>query len=163
MKNTGAGKFSRASYDANNQWGIDQVSSFIVSRGFEIIPKRGEDYGIDIAAIRAGEIVYLEAEVKTNYEWTCRDDFKFPTVSFHAWVLVALHIAWLRSIVLHLSFHNSGCVLCRSTYRYTQVADNLWLGFDDANLNLVRLVRDSVFIFKAVRTTPYIDNHHPFA
>lgn len=84
MRNTGAGKFSRASYDANNQWGIDQLSSFIVSKGFEIIPKRGEDYGIDIAAIRAGEIVYLEAEVKTNYPWTCREDFKFPTVSFLA-------------------------------------------------------------------------------
>lgn len=84
MKNTGAGKFSRASYIENNQWGIDQLSSYIVSNGFEIVPKSGEDYGIDITATRQGEVVYFEAEVKENYQWTCREDFKFPTVSFLA-------------------------------------------------------------------------------
>jgi len=84
MRNTGAGKFSRASYNEDNDWGIQQVSSFVVSRGYEVIPKREEDYGIDIAAIKKGELVFLEAEVKVNYPWTCRDDFPFPTVSFLA-------------------------------------------------------------------------------
>jgi|688.fasta_scaffold45897_4 malate/lactate dehydrogenase len=79
---TPAGKFVKSSYDENNAWGIAKVEQLAREAGYEIIPKRGETYGIDIAAIKKGEIILLEAEVKINYPWTSREDFPFPTVSF---------------------------------------------------------------------------------
>lgn len=77
-----AGEFSKEQYKANDKWGIDRVTKFLVSRGFDIETKEEEDYQVDIVAEKEGKIYFYEAEVKTGYPFTGSEDYKFPTVSF---------------------------------------------------------------------------------
>lgn len=78
-----ARKFVQESYDANDDWGKQIVMDFLRSKGFEIIEKE-EDYKVDIEArhIARGLVLKFEVEVKHRYPWTCKDDFKFDSVSF---------------------------------------------------------------------------------
>lgn len=75
-------KFSKKDYDKNNDWGMAVLKDVLVARGYEIVGKDQEDYDIDIVAVRNGQAEFFEVEVKHNYPWTDRSDFKFDTVSF---------------------------------------------------------------------------------
>jgi hypothetical protein len=75
-------RFVEESYDKHNDWAIAKVSEYLEHRGYTIVKKEKEDYGIDIKAERNGETIYVEAEAKEDYPWTDLDSFKFSTVSF---------------------------------------------------------------------------------
>ena len=80
-----AGKFVESSYHKNNDFAINIINQFLIRRGYTIIQKQTEDYGIDIKAIdKNGKIQFFEAEVKSGRSFTTRDSFPFPTVSFLA-------------------------------------------------------------------------------
>jgi hypothetical protein len=82
--NKGAGRFSAGSYKRNNSWGIERLKTYLRGQGFELQQAKEEDFGIDVTAFRSGKKWQFEVEVKTNYPFTCKEDFKFPTVSFLA-------------------------------------------------------------------------------
>lgn len=77
-----AQKFSRESYEMNDQWGIDKITRYLTARNFFVWDKEVEDYDVDILAEKNGKIFRYEAEVKTGYSFTSVEDFRFPTVSF---------------------------------------------------------------------------------
>lgn len=74
--------FVQESYDKSDAWGQSVVKEWLVSRGFVIKWKEAEDYGLDIIAVKDGVPEYFEVEVKTNYSWTGKEDFRFDSVSF---------------------------------------------------------------------------------
>ena len=72
--------FIQESYDTYNQKGIKLLSDYIVSKGYEIVPKE-EDFNIDIIAYKKGEKFLFEAEMKKDVSITTSEAF-FKTVSF---------------------------------------------------------------------------------
>jgi hypothetical protein len=76
-----ARKFVQESYDRNDAWGRKLITEMLDARGYNVLDKP-EDFGIDIVAERNGVVEFFEVEVKHNYPWNNRDDFKFDTVSF---------------------------------------------------------------------------------
>ena len=77
-----AGEYSKHQYEVNNKWGIDRITSYLKSRGFNVHDKAEEDYDVDIIADKGGHTFKYEAEVKTGYSFTCKEDYRFDTVSF---------------------------------------------------------------------------------
>ena len=73
--------FIQDSYDTYNQKGIQLLSDYIVSKGYEIFPKEREDYDIDIVAQKNGKIYLFEAEMKKDKSITTPENF-YRTVSF---------------------------------------------------------------------------------
>jgi hypothetical protein len=82
MSNYEGRKFSKKDYDKDDAWGTEILRQVLIARGYELVPKEKEDYGIDIVGVRNGLPEFFEVEVKHNYPWTDREDFKFDTVSF---------------------------------------------------------------------------------
>ena len=81
---TEAGKFVKDSYDNNNDFAINIVQNFLINKGYTITTKIIEDYNIDIEAKKNNITKLFEVEVKTGYQFTNRESFKFNTVSFLA-------------------------------------------------------------------------------
>lgn len=75
-------KFNKESYDRSNQWGINLVTEYLISKGYVVKSKDVEDMLVDIVASKDGIEKSYEVEVKTGYKFTSKDDFKFDTVSF---------------------------------------------------------------------------------
>ena len=75
-------KFNRKSYDDNNQWAIDIITSFLENNGYDCPPKP-EDYKADISAFKDGKEKLFEAETKYTF-FEDESTFPFPTVSFAA-------------------------------------------------------------------------------
>jgi hypothetical protein len=73
--------FIQDSYDTYNQKGIQLLSDYIVSKGYEIFLKEKEDYDIDIVAQKNGKIYLFEAEMKKDKSITTPENF-YRTVSF---------------------------------------------------------------------------------
>jgi hypothetical protein len=74
-------KFIQESYDRNNSWSIELVSNFFKHKGYSIHNEE-EDYNIDFS-IKKGDIhKHIEVEVKSNYPFRSKEDFRFSTVSF---------------------------------------------------------------------------------
>ena len=74
-------KFIEKSYERSNAWGISLASEHIKSHGW-LITRDDENYDIDIEAKRHDKILHLEVEAKSNYPWTCQEDYPFDSVSF---------------------------------------------------------------------------------
>ena len=66
--------FIQESYDTYNQKGIKLLSDYIVSKGYEIVPKE-EDFNIDIVAHRNGDTRLFEAEMKKDISITTPEAF----------------------------------------------------------------------------------------
>jgi hypothetical protein len=72
--------FIQESYDTYNQKGIKLLSDFLVSKGYQIVPKE-EDFNIDIIAYQGSTMYLFEAEMKKDVSITTQEAF-FKTVSF---------------------------------------------------------------------------------
>lgn len=77
-----ARKFVKESYDKNDEWAKERVSKLLESKGYDVHISDVEDYGVDITATKGDKTIYVEAEVKHNYQWTNKGDYRFDTVSF---------------------------------------------------------------------------------
>lgn len=76
-------KFRRDSYNDSNQLGINLITGFLRRRGFDV-PKRPEDYMVDIHAYKNNIKYLIEAEVRRGLNFTSANSFPFDTVSFLA-------------------------------------------------------------------------------
>ena|SRR5690606_8187821 len=76
-------KFVQECYDRSDKLGRDLLEKYLKTNGWEIISNE-ENFLHDIIAEKDGKIQYFEVELKDKYEFTTRQSFKFPTVSFLA-------------------------------------------------------------------------------
>jgi hypothetical protein len=81
---TEAGKFSKKSYNTNDQYAKDIFINFITKKRKHKMISEEENYEHDIVTEKNGKLFYWEVEVKRNYPFTNENDFKFPSVSFLA-------------------------------------------------------------------------------
>lgn len=77
----GARKFSKESYNNNDNFAKELFIKFIIQKGHTIINSE-ENYEHDIITEKDGKTYYFEVEVKHNYPFTDKKSFKFSTVSF---------------------------------------------------------------------------------
>jgi len=75
-------EFSPEQYERCNDFGISIIEDYLRSRDYIIHEKEEEDYDIDITSEKDGVIFKYEAEVKTRYSFTSKEDYRFDTVSF---------------------------------------------------------------------------------
>jgi len=80
-KQFGARKFNQEDYDRCDTYAKEKVMHYLSEYGHKIIQSE-EDYKHDIITEKNGHTFYFEVEVKTNYPFTDRGTFPFPTVSF---------------------------------------------------------------------------------
>jgi hypothetical protein len=66
--------FIQESYDTYNQKGIKLLSDFLVSKGYQIVPKE-EDFNIDIIAYQGSTMYLFEAEMKKDVSITTQEAF----------------------------------------------------------------------------------------
>jgi hypothetical protein len=78
----GAGKFSQESYDKNDELAKEIFIKYITTIKEHKIINSEENYDHDVITEKDGKTFYFELEMKRNYPWTSRDDFKFDSVSF---------------------------------------------------------------------------------
>lgn len=76
-----ARKFSKKSYDKNDEYAKNKISKYLIERGHEIIQDK-ENYNHDLITKKNGVVFYFEFEVKRNYPFTKKEDYKFDSVSF---------------------------------------------------------------------------------
>lgn len=76
-----ARKFSSQSYEDNDGYAKAKIKDFLVKRGHKVV-KDEEDFNHDLVTFKDGITFYFECEVKRNYPFTNRSDYKFSTVSF---------------------------------------------------------------------------------
>ena len=76
-----ARKFSKKSYDENDEYAKNKISKYLIKRGHKIIQDK-EDYNHDLITKKNGVVFYFEFEVKRNYPFTKKEDYKFDSVSF---------------------------------------------------------------------------------
>ena len=76
-----ARKFSKKSYDENDEYAKKKISNFLIKRGHKIIQDK-EDYNHDLVTKKDNVTFYFEFEVKRNYPFINEKDYKFNTVSF---------------------------------------------------------------------------------
>lgn len=102
MKYT-ARKFNQTSYNENDKYAKNKIKKYLINRGHKIL-KEVEDYDHDLVTERDGKKFYFEFEVKRNYPFTGKDDYKFNSVSFLG-----------RKLRLHLINPFYYCILCYET------------------------------------------------
>ena len=73
--------FSIKSYEDNDSYAKEKFKTFIKNKG-HVILSDVEDYNHDIITEKDGKKYYFELEVKRNYPFTNKNDFKFNSVSF---------------------------------------------------------------------------------
>tara|TARA_S200002703_G_scaffold157391_1_gene165074 strand:- start:1616 stop:2068 length:453 start_codon:yes stop_codon:yes gene_type:complete len=78
---TRAGVFRKDDYDELNDYAISMITEFLQFFGYDV-PKKAEDFTIDIEAYRNGNKYRIEAEVRSDLWFTERETFPFDTVSF---------------------------------------------------------------------------------
>lgn len=78
---TKAGVFRKDDYDELNDYAINMITKFLQFFGYDV-PKKEEDYTIDIEAYRNNKKYRVEAEVRSDLWFTDRETFPFDTVSF---------------------------------------------------------------------------------
>jgi hypothetical protein len=78
----GARKFSQKSYKDNDSLAKDLFSKYITNKRGHNIIKAEEDFLHDIVTEKGGVKYYFELEMKRNYPFTSRRDYKFSSVSF---------------------------------------------------------------------------------
>ena len=78
---TKAGVFRKDDYDELNSYAIDMITEFLQFFGYDV-PKKEEDFTIDIEAFRDGKKYRIEAEVRSDLWFEERETFPFDTVSF---------------------------------------------------------------------------------
>lgn len=83
MQRTKAGVFRPEDYKEFNSYAIDKITQFLNRRGF-YVPAKKEDYTIDIHAWKNNKLYRIEAEVRSDLNFTTRETFPFNTVSFLA-------------------------------------------------------------------------------
>lgn len=76
-----ARKFSKKSYDENDEYAKIKITKFLINRGHKVIQDE-ENYNHDLVTIKNGMMFYFEFEVKRNYPFTSKEDYKFSSVSF---------------------------------------------------------------------------------
>lgn len=76
-----ARKFSKKSYNENDEYAKNKISKYLIERGHEIIQDK-ENYNHDLITKKNGVVFYFEFEVKRNYPFTKKEDYKFDSVSF---------------------------------------------------------------------------------
>tara|TARA_R110000803_G_scaffold35795_1_gene77227 strand:+ start:329 stop:781 length:453 start_codon:yes stop_codon:yes gene_type:complete len=76
-----AREFSKKSYDDNDEYAKKKISNFLIKKGHKIIQYE-ENYNHDLITEKNESIFYFEFEVKRNYPFTNKEDYKFNTVSF---------------------------------------------------------------------------------
>jgi len=76
-----ARKFSKKSYDNNDEYAKKKISNFLIKKGHEIIQYK-ENYNHDLETKKNDSLFYFEFEVKRNYPFTNKEDYMFDTVSF---------------------------------------------------------------------------------
>lgn len=77
----GARKFSMEEYVRSDDYAKVRLKTYLVGRGHEVI-KDVEDYSHDLVTMKDGEEYYFEFEVKRNYPFNGKNDYKFNSVSF---------------------------------------------------------------------------------
>jgi hypothetical protein len=102
--------FIQESYDTYNQKGIKLLSDYLVSKGYEIVPKE-EDFNIDIVAHRNGDTRLFEAEMKKDISITTPESF-YKTVSFLSRKKKFAEKNWF--IYFIISNRNSGAIWASS-------------------------------------------------
>jgi hypothetical protein len=102
--------FIQESYDTYNQKGIKLLSDYLVSKGYEIVPKK-EDFNIDIVAHRNGDTRLFEAEMKKDISITTPEAF-YKTVSFLSRKKKFAEKNWF--IYFIISNRNSGAIWASS-------------------------------------------------
>tara|TARA_R110001606_G_C14841753_1_gene585846 strand:+ start:42 stop:488 length:447 start_codon:yes stop_codon:yes gene_type:complete len=80
MKYT-ARKFSQKSYNENDEYAKNKISKYLIERGHKIIQDK-ENYNHDLITKKNGVMFYFEFEVKRNYSFTKKEDYRFDSVSF---------------------------------------------------------------------------------
>jgi len=78
---TKAGVFRKDDYDELNDYAINMITEFLEFFGYDV-PKKEEDYTIDIEAYRNNKMYRIEAEVRSDLWFIDRETFPFDTVSF---------------------------------------------------------------------------------
>jgi hypothetical protein len=76
-----AREFNKETYNNYDSFAKEKIINFLVKRGHSIINKK-EDYNHDLITFKNGVYFYFELEVKIGYPFTCKNDYKFDTVSF---------------------------------------------------------------------------------
>jgi hypothetical protein len=76
-----ARKFSKKSYDENDNYAKIKITKFLINRGHEVIQDK-ENYNHDLITKKNNLMFYFEFEVKRNYPFTSKKDYKFKSVSF---------------------------------------------------------------------------------
>ena len=76
-----ARKFSEKSYEENDEYAKIKITKFLIGRGHKII-QDDESYNHDLVTKKNKLIFYFEFEVKRNYPFTNKEDYKFNSVSF---------------------------------------------------------------------------------
>jgi hypothetical protein len=76
-----ARKFNKETYDSYDTFAKEKMIQFLINRGHLIINKN-ENYTHDIVSLRDGIYFYFELEVKIGYPFTCKNDYRYDTVSF---------------------------------------------------------------------------------
>lgn len=76
-------KFVEESYLKNDQKAKNLLTKFLQHRGHQVFDN-DDKYGIDLYSTIPNKKFWWEVEMKSKRPWTCRDDFKFDTVSFLA-------------------------------------------------------------------------------
>ena len=75
--------FVKSSYDENDSFGRQVLIHWLRNQKWVSNISSTEDFGVDIIVTDTRGLDWgFEAEVKTNYPWTSKEDFKFDTVSF---------------------------------------------------------------------------------
>ena len=73
--------FSRNSYNENDEYAKKKISEFLIGRGHKVLQDE-ENYSHDLITEKDESIFYFEFEVKRDYPFTGREDYKFNSVSF---------------------------------------------------------------------------------
>ena len=73
--------FNQESYNENDEYAKKKITKFLIQRGHKVIQDK-EDYNHDLITKRNEIKFYFEFEVKRNYPFTNRKDYKFNSVSF---------------------------------------------------------------------------------
>lgn len=76
-----ARRFDKKSYNENDEYAKKRITKFLIKRGHKVIQDK-EDYNHDLVTEKKGLVFYFEFEVKRNYPFTNKEDYKFNSVSF---------------------------------------------------------------------------------
>ena len=76
-----AREFSQKSYDENDEYAKKKITKFLINRGHLVIQDK-ENYNHDLITKKNGKIFFFEFEVKRNYPFFSKKDYKFDSVSF---------------------------------------------------------------------------------